>query len=34
MYMIDHKFQLGDQVWPHFNKEQLEGSIKKFKPIR
>ena len=32
--MIDHKFEVGDQVWLHLSKESLEGPTKKLKPIR
>jgi hypothetical protein len=31
--MVDHQFQVGDQVWIHINKEILKGEGKKIKPI-
>jgi hypothetical protein len=33
-HMVDHKFQVGDWVWFHINKERLKGEGKKLKPIR
>lgn len=33
-YRIDHKFQVGDQVWLHLSKERLEVPSKKLKPIK
>lgn len=30
----DHKFQVGDEVWLHINKERLQGEGKKIKSIR
>jgi hypothetical protein len=32
--MVDHQFQVEDQVWLHINKEWLKGEGKKLKPIR
>ena len=31
---IDHKFQVGDEVWLHISKERLQGEGKNLKPIR
>ena len=33
-HRVDHKFQVGDQVWLHINKDRLKGEGKKLKPIR
>ncbi len=33
-HQVDHKFQFGDEVWLHINKERLQGEDKKIKPIR
>ena len=30
---MDHKFQVGDEVWLHICKERLQGEGKKLKPI-
>ena len=32
-HMVDHQFQVGDQVWLHINKERLKDEGKKLKPI-
>lgn len=31
---MDHKFQVGDQVWLHLSKERQHGNRKKLKLIR
>ena len=31
---VDHKFQVGDEVWLYISKERLQGEDKKLKPIR
>ena len=31
---MDHHFQVGDQVWLHISKDQLQGEGRKLKPIR
>jgi len=31
---VDHKFQVGDEVWLHISKERLQREGKKIKPIR
>ena len=33
-HRVDHKFQVGDEVWLHISKERLQGEGKKLKPIR
>ena len=33
-HRVDHKFQVGDNVWLHLSKDRLQGSAKKLKPIR
>jgi hypothetical protein len=33
-HIEDHKFHVGDKVWLHLYKEQLQGEIKKLKPLR
>ena len=33
-HRVDHKFQVGDQVWFHISKDRLKGEGKKLKPIR
>jgi hypothetical protein len=33
-HIVDHQFQVGDQVWLHINKDRLKGEGKKLKPIR
>ena len=30
---MDHKFQVGDEVWLYISKERLQGEGKKLKPI-
>ena len=30
---VDHKFQEGDEVWLHINKEKMQGEGKKLKPF-
>jgi hypothetical protein len=32
-HMVNHQFQVGDQVWIHISKEILKGEGKKLKPI-
>ena len=33
-HRVDHHFQVGDQVWLHISKDQLQGEGRKLKPIR
>lgn len=33
-HRVDHKFQVGDEVWLHISKERLQGEGKKMKLIR
>jgi len=33
-HRVDHKFQVGDQVWLHLSKERQHGKGKKLKPLR
>ena len=33
-HRVDHKFQVGDEVWLHISKERVQGEGKKLKPIR
>jgi hypothetical protein len=33
-HIVDHQFQVGDQVWLHINKDRLKGEGKKLNPIR
>ena len=33
-HWVDHKFQVGDEVWLYVRKERLQGEGKKLKPIR
>ena len=32
-HRVDHKFQVGDEVWLYINKEILQGEGKNIKPI-
>ena len=32
-HMVNHQFQVGDQVWIHISKERLKGEGNKLKPI-
>ena len=32
-HRVDHKFQVGDEVWLYISKERLQGEGKKIKPI-
>jgi len=33
-HRVDHKFQVGDEVWLYISKERLQGEGKKLKPVR
>ena len=33
-HRVDHKFQVGDEVWLYLSKEILQGEGKNLKPIR
>jgi len=33
-HRIEHRFQVGDQVWLYINKDRMQGEGKKLKPIR
>ena len=33
-HLIDHQFQVGDQVWLHIKKDRMKGEGKNLKPIR
>jgi hypothetical protein len=32
-HLVDHSFQVGDEVWLYISKERLKGEGKKLKPI-
>jgi len=33
-HWVDHKFQVGDEVWLYISKERLQGEGKRLKPMR